>query len=347
LFGELAQIYYQWHQIEHARDYFSRSVHWSTLGGFSDAEIYHGVFQSRLFQMEGNLQAAVDEIERSLHLMQTAAPAFVREEVVAQQVSIFLAVDRIAEAQTALKHYGFAFEDGFVHPKLDANAYIRHPDGLLLNSALRIILYRSRTLGETQALEDGIHLAEKVIDGSLRCKHLPIALQTLLLRAQLQAASGNEQAGLADIARALQLAEPQGFISIFVEEGIHTTELLTILLRRKMLGAVKSKYVESILAAFPNTKFSSEVPADRTVPGSVPSDGHDDLAPINPLTVRELEVLNHIAAGDSNKAIAESLVITLSAVKKHTGNIYAKLNVNSRIQAVVRARQLGLIDGDG
>ncbi len=57
LFGELAQIYYQWHQIEEAREYFSRSVHWSTLGGFSNAEIYHCVFQSRLFQMEGDLQA--------------------------------------------------------------------------------------------------------------------------------------------------------------------------------------------------------------------------------------------------------------------------------------------------
>jgi ATP/maltotriose-dependent transcriptional regulator MalT len=121
LFGELAQIYYQWHQIEKAREYFSRSVHWSRLGGFSDAEIYHGVFQSRLFQMEGNLQAAVDEIERSLRLMQTAAPALVREEVIAQQVSIFLAVHRLAETQIALKNYGFAFEDRFVIQQRIAN----------------------------------------------------------------------------------------------------------------------------------------------------------------------------------------------------------------------------------
>jgi LuxR family maltose regulon positive regulatory protein len=60
-----------------------------------------------------------------------------------------------------------------------------------------------------------------------------------------------------------------------------------------------------------------------------------------------LEVLNHIAVGDSNQVIAERLVITLSAVKKHTGNIYAKLNVNSRTQAVARARQLGLIEAGG
>jgi LuxR family maltose regulon positive regulatory protein len=340
LFGELAQLYYQWHQIEQARDYFSRSVHWSTLGGFSDAEIYHGVFQSRLFQMEGNLQAAVDEIERSLHLMQTAAPAFVREEVVAQQVSIFLALDRLTEAQTALKKYGFAFEDGFVHPKLDDNTAIRHPEGLLFNSALRVLLHRSRMPGKTETLQDGIHLAAKVIDGSLRCQHRPIALQTLLLRAQLQIASGNEKAALMDVTNALKLAEPEGFISLFVEEGNHIADLLTILLKRKLLGGVKTKYVDCILAAFPNLP-------ERPLPRSDTLDVPDDLTPIDPLTPRELEVLNHIAAGDSNQAIAERLVITLSAVKKHTGNIYAKLNVNSRTQAIARARQLGLIEAGG
>jgi LuxR family maltose regulon positive regulatory protein len=189
-------------------------------------------------------------------------------------------------------------------------------------------------------LRDAILLAEKVINGSLRCKHLPIALQTLLLRAQLQVASGNDEASPADVVRALKLAEPGGFLSLFVAEGSHIADLLTILHRRKLLGSVKTKYVESILAAFPN------IPK-RLLPGSGTSDVPDDLAPIDPLTPRELEVLKHIAAGDSNQAIAEQLFITLSAVKKHTGNIYAKLNVNSRTRAVVRARQLGLIDAAG
>jgi len=65
------------------------------------------------------------------------------------------------------------------------------------------------------------------------------------------------------------------------------------------------------------------------------------------LTPRELEILRLIAAGDSNRTIAGKLVITVSAVKKHTGNIFGKLNVNSRTQAVARARQLGLLSTDG
>ena len=118
LFGELAQVYYHWHQFAQAREYFSRSVQWSTVGGFSDAEIYHSVFLSRLFQMEGDLQASLREIEKSLRLMETAAPALVGEEVVSQQVSIFLACNRLPEAQTALNAYGFAFEQGFDYPSL-------------------------------------------------------------------------------------------------------------------------------------------------------------------------------------------------------------------------------------
>jgi LuxR family maltose regulon positive regulatory protein len=70
------------------------------------------------------------------------------------------------------------------------------------------------------------------------------------------------------------------------------------------------------------------------------------VALIEPLTNRELEVLRLLADGASNRTIAENLVITVSAVKKHTGNIYGKLNVNSRTQAVARSRQLGLITVD-
>ena len=63
---------------------------------------------------------------------------------------------------------------------------------------------------------------------------------------------------------------------------------------------------------------------------------------VEPLTAREQEVLALVAAGCSNQDIAERLVITLHAVKKHTGNIYGKLGVTSRTQAIVRARDLRL-----
>jgi LuxR family maltose regulon positive regulatory protein len=338
LYGELAQVYYHWHQFAEARDYFARSVQWSTLGGFSDAEIYHSVFLSRLFQMEGDLQSSVREIEKAMRLIETAAPALVREEVVAQQVSIFLALDHLTDAQNALSAYGFTFEAGFSHPALDAGAVLTHANALLYNSALRILLHRSRVKSEQQDLLAGILLAERVIKGSLRCKLLPIALQTLLLRAQLHVVAGNESAGLADLVRVLEQAEPEGFVSLFVEEGSAISNLLARLLRQKPTEPVLASYIERILAAFPDKQ---SIQTEASI-----GDIDDDLRLIQPLTRREREVLHHIAAGDSNQMIADKLVITLSAVKKHTRNIFAKLNVNSRTQAVARARQLKLINSN-
>jgi LuxR family maltose regulon positive regulatory protein len=97
------------------------------------------------------------------------------------------------------------------------------------------------------------------------------------------------------------------------------------------------KYVAGLLDAFP-----AGPKADALLPVSKKLDGL-----IEPLTAREQEVLRLIATGDSNQTIAQELVITVSAVKKHTGNIFGKLNVNSRTQAVARAHQLGLLPTDG
>jgi LuxR family maltose regulon positive regulatory protein len=345
LYGELAQVHYHRHQLEQAREYFSRSVKWSTLGGFSDAEIYHSVFLSRLFQMEGDLHASVREIEKALDLARTAAPALVGEEVVSQQVSIFLALDRLAAAQIALESHGFNFEDGFLYPELAPDSSIPHPMGLLYNSALRILLYRAGAKRDQQALSRGIELADLVIKGSIRSNHLPIVLESLLLRAQLHTARGDHQAGLEDVAQALELAEPEGFISIFVLGRPPIAKSLITLLNQNLPGFVQPNYVKSILAAFPSVATSKDgLRARAAVRDAIAV--NECLLLIEPLTPRELEVLQLIAGGDSNQTIADKLVITLSAVKKHTGNIFKKLNVNSRTQAVARARQIGLLASD-
>jgi len=347
LYGELAQVYYHWHQLEKARGHFSRSVELSKLGGFSDAEIYHHVFLSRLLQMEGDLQASVQEIEKALDRMQTAAPAFVNEEVISQQVSIYLALKRLAAAQSALKVYGFKFDGNFSHPELAPEAGIPHALGMLYDSALRILLYQGAAQDDPEVFRHGIELAGLVIEGSLRCRHLPIVLKTLLLRSQLHAALGNEQAALVDVTRALELAEPEGFVSIFIDERPHTAEALRSLLERHLTGGVAEGYIQDILAAFPKSQSSRIDYTARVQADVVVTPTEDAMALVEPLTKRELEVLRLIAEGDSNRAIAEKLLITVSAVKKHTSNIFGKLNVDSRTQAVARARQLRLLPAGG
>jgi len=344
LYGELAEVCYEWREIEPARAHYSRSVALSALGGFNDAEIYHGVFLSRLYQIQGNLLAAEQEIQKALDRTRTAAPSLVKEEVVSQQVSISLALGRTAAAQAVLQPFGFAFEGKFTAPSLAPDANLSHAAGLLYLSALRILIARFDAKRAPGGLEDGLALADRMIEASLRSRQLPSVIKTRLLKSLMYAVLGDRAQSFTEASQALELAEPEGFISIFLEEGQLIADIFTMLLERGGLVESHRAYIQKILAA-----FSSPPPTEKALGASpVISPQPEKRSPetaslVEPLTQRELEVLRLIAAGASNQSIAEKLVITLSAVKKHTGNIYGKLNVSSRTQALARARQLHLL----
>jgi len=341
LYGELGQIHYQWHQLDQARSYFLRSIQASGLSGYSDPEIYNHVMLSRMFQMEEDWETATQEMQKASNLARAIPPAMIRENVISQQVRVDLALNRFAAAQTLLMEEGFTFSDSFGFPELPPGSKVTDPIGLLYNSALRILLYQARTKHDWVNLKRGIKLAALVLAGELQCRHIPVALETLLLRSQMHAVLGEDRDSLTDVAKALELAEPEGFISIFVEEGTPIAESLTILLKRNVLGTVQLGYVHHILAAFPSKQPFKAAHTGRYTKDGTTTDITRTL--VEPLTPREMEVLQFIAGGDSNQTIANKLVITLSTVKKHTGNIFLKLNVNSRTQALARARQLELL----
>jgi LuxR family maltose regulon positive regulatory protein len=327
VYGELAVIHYQWHQLEQAHTYFQRAIQVSTLSGYSDAELYYGVILSRLSQIQGDLASAVEKIQKTVDLMQVEAPAAVREEVLAQQVRIYLAQDDLAAAEMVLKNQGVSFP---VPSREDATGSV-----LLKISTLRILLYRAQRKYELENIQPGLGLANELVDQLLHGKYIPLALEALLVRAQLHTMLGDRPASQADYIQALKLGEPEGFISVFVEEGPPVAAALTGLLKQADREFVDANYVQKILDAFP----ADEVPASRTKPE--PVSVKESL--IVPLSKRELEILQLIGEGLSNQEITERLVITLHTVKKHSSNLYAKLEVSSRTQAVAQARQLGLL----
>jgi LuxR family maltose regulon positive regulatory protein len=338
--GALGQIHYQWGHIAEARSHLLRAIQLCALSGYTAGEIYGRANLSRLLHREGNSEAASQEIQKAIDLTQSGAPVWGGDEAVVQQVRLHLAQHRLAEAESVLTKQGFSFKDGLPFPDLASEQAMTYSIGLLYNSALRILLYRARTRRDQKSLPAGIELAGQLISAALPNQYLSIALETLLLRAQLHAALGDDRASLTDIAQALELAEPEGFISLFVEEGSPIAESLAVLLKHDRLGPARAEYIKTILA-----NFSGQA-APQPAPLQSETQNQKSEILIEPLTPRELEVLQLIAAGDSNQTIADKLVITVRAVKKHTGNIYGKLNVSSRTQAVARARQLGLLPMD-
>jgi LuxR family maltose regulon positive regulatory protein len=134
--------------------------------------------------------------------------------------------------------------------------------------------------------------------------------------------------------RALALAEPEGYIRIFVEEGPPMAELLSEVLEAQQRGRLDSlrrvpaHYLRKLLAALERDATGPARPAT-------------DLPEV--LSERELEVLQLIAAGKSNRRIASELFVSVGTVKTHVNNLYRKLDSHSRTQAVARARELKLL----
>ncbi|MHB1317509.1 MAG: LuxR C-terminal-related transcriptional regulator [Anaerolineae bacterium] len=159
-----------------------------------------------------------------------------------------------------------------------------------------------------------------------------VAIELLILRSLALARRGAMPEALGDLERAAALAEPEGYVRLFADEGAPMASLL----RRLSARPSRERGSEPPTAQYLATLLAScEAPRAASVPSALGG-------LIEPLTPREVEVLRLICAGASNRAIAERLVITVSAVKKHTGNILGKLGVSSRTQAMVRARELGL-----
>jgi LuxR family transcriptional regulator, maltose regulon positive regulatory protein len=164
---------------------------------------------------------------------------------------------------------------------------------------------------------------------------LRIKVQALLALAHH---TGGDHAGaLATLARALALAASEGYVRVFVDEGPPMASLL----RAAQQRGIEPKYVATLLAAFPDFGLpDSDVGLEAQPEIQNPKSAIQNL--VEPLTAREREVLELLAAGASNDAIAETLVISVGTAKKHVNNILAKLDVRSRTQAAIWAREHGL-----
>lgn len=171
---------------------------------------------------------------------------------------------------------------------------------------------------------------------SAKAHHLPARILDLtLMQALIDEAVGDEDQALAEMNTALQLAETYGFIRTFTE-----TPKIEALLHKSIQQAVHPQFARRILSLLKETSGGEKMP------GTAPQKKvfqYGDSELVESLSERELEVLRLISEGCSNGQIAGQLYITQGTVKRHITNLYGKLAVQSRTQAVARARAMGLI----
>lgn len=189
----------------------------------------------------------------------------------------------------------------------------------------KVLLAAGTPAGRTMAAECLQHLHEF----AQTKHHTRVLIEVLALQALLHTANNDQEAALVNLEESLALAHPGGFIRLYVDLGPEMASLLRRLQNRQPFV----EYIAAILNAFgdaPNLAAESE--------------GNRQLT--EPLTGREAEILDLLAKRYSNKEIAAKLFISPTTVKRYTINIYKKLNVHSRSQAVETARALGLIPPD-
>jgi LuxR family maltose regulon positive regulatory protein len=204
----------------------------------------------------------------------------------------------------------------------------------LYNSAYRYVLHQARDNQDLSGLEAVVHSIDNLVTRELDERLLPIVLEALLLRAQMHALLGNQTSSRSDIAKALHLAEPENFVSVFIEQGPQLAKSLADLIDHNQLDGVGLEYAERIL----------EVLSTPPSPGPHQSAPQEPPTPlVEALTERELDVLRLMADGLKYKEIADRLYISMNTVRSHTKAIYAKLNVSNRTKAVLEARRLRIL----
>ena len=187
----------------------------------------------------------------------------------------------------------------------------------------RVLIAQER-LGEATGLLEELYATATVHDRVTRVIEI-LNLQALAL----QAASETAQA-MAVLEQSLAMAEPLGFLQIFIDEG----PPMAILLYQALTRGIAPEYVRRLLAAFPAVE-AKEPARSETQPS--------DSGLIEPLSEREIEVLQLVAAGLTNQEIAGRLFLSQHTVKVHARNIYGKLGVKNRTQAAARGKALGIL----
>lgn len=170
-----------------------------------------------------------------------------------------------------------------------------------------------------------------VVEAGNRTKSL---IEIRVLRALALRVLGDVHGAITTLYRALALAEPEGYLRVFIDEGAPMRDLLQQL---KIQDLRLREYSKRLLTAFADSKVQPALHEPST------NANLSQIALVEPLSERELEVLRLVADGMSDRQIAERLIVAIGTVKRHLNNLYGKLGVHSRTAALARARELGLL----
>jgi LuxR family maltose regulon positive regulatory protein len=265
---------------------------------------------ARVRQAQGDLDGALDLLDEAERRYVGDFFPNVRP-VPALKARVLIVQGRLGEALGWAREQGLSVDDDL--------SYLREFEHITL---ARVLMARYATEGAERSIGEATRLLERLLPAAEQGRRTGSVIEILVLRALVYQRRGDLPAAVACLERAVTLAEPEGYVRVFIDEGPAMASLLRAVAKQGTAG----NYVRRLRAA------AGEIEHDRPVKQAL----------IEPLSERELDVLRLLGTELDGPAIARELMVSLNTVRTHTKHIYAKLAVTNRRAAVRRAAELDL-----
>ncbi len=303
----LADLHYQWNHLGEAEGLIEAGLKRADKAVNLWSMIYGRYLKALVFIARYDQQGSLEICQEIIKLLPKSRGAYYAEDL--KHLLLFIRARLGLQDEQALELQSLpAHED----------IPITEIEKLLFRVRAKIIYNRFEQLPE---------LLSKLESITSQKKHYYWLIQVYVLQAVMEKRVGNAQSAMGYLKKGLALAESEGYMRVFLDEGSSIRDLLMKINPGSKENAL-NEYIQRLLVAF-DSQTTSNTSAQQISPAL--------------LSERELEVLHLIASGASNKKIASELVIAIGTVKRHTVNIFNKLGVENRTQAVAKARELKLI----
>jgi LuxR family maltose regulon positive regulatory protein len=319
----LAAVLREWNDLNAARGHLDKGIELGRRAGIVELVVAGSVMLARVHEAQGDLDGAVKTIQEAARLAKNyEVSAGLIVEVAACRARLLMAQGHLEVASRWAHESGLDADCGAVH--------LQHTEYLVLAQ----VLIASARSDQPNCWDQAMMLLGRLLQDAEAQGRMGHAIEVLALQASALQERGETAPAMDALARALSIGEPEGYVRTFVDMGAPMSGLL----HQAMARGLAPEYVRKLLVAFGGTAETAQGAAE--VAGGSPSAGH---SLVEPLSEREMEVLMMVVAGLSNREIARRLVITEGTAKWHVHNIYGKLAVHSRTQAVARAKELSMI----
>ena len=329
LYTGLSELYREQNDLESAIKYLQKS---KKLGEQARLPRWHYrwcLAQARVKEAQGDLDSALVLLEEAERLY-VRGPVPDAHPCAALKARVWIAQGKLSEARSWARAGGLSVDNDL--------SYLSEFEHITL---ARMLIAEYRREQADRSILDAVGLVERLLKAAEEGGRLGSMIEILALQALAHEAQGNLPLALEPLEQALTLAEPEGYIRIFVDEGMPMAQLLSEAAAAGMMPDYTRKLQAAFEAEAQKGENKSYSPQAQPLVEPEVQQANNMLA--EPLSQRELEVLQLVAQGLSNREISERLFLALNTVKGYNRKIFGKLQVQRRTEAVARAREMGIL----